>query len=92
MVKTARSGLLRMLLRTCWTPFYQRTLLGRLRPRSDMILTDTAPAFQLTDSRISGRLADRVILIARDWTIAIASPFIEDRTYLMCNEIEGKPA
>ena len=64
-------------------------LLTQFRKQFDMILIDTPPAFQLTDSRIVGRLADAVILIARaghttrDSAMAVASRFNEDRTHLL---------
>ncbi|MBV9480623.1 MAG: polysaccharide biosynthesis tyrosine autokinase [Acidobacteria bacterium] len=70
------------------SPHLQK-LLAKFRVQFDMILIDTPPAIQLTDSRIVGRLADAVILVARagrttrDSAMAVASRFSEDRTPLL---------
>jgi capsular exopolysaccharide synthesis family protein len=64
-------------------------ILAELKNHFDMILIDTPPAIQLTDSRIVGRLADAVILVTRagrttrDDAIAVAGRFAEDRTHLL---------
>ena len=64
-------------------------ILAACRTKFDMILIDTPPAIQLTDSRIIGRVADGVILVTRaghttrDAAIAVASRFGEDRTRLL---------
>jgi capsular exopolysaccharide synthesis family protein len=64
-------------------------ILTELKSEFDMILIDTPPAIQLTDSRIVGKLADAVILVARaghttrDAAIAVAGRFAEDRIRLL---------
>jgi Mrp family chromosome partitioning ATPase len=66
-----------------------QALLDRLRDDYDMILIDTPPMLQMTDARVTGRLADAVVLVARvgkttrDLLLAAKERFEEDNTRLL---------
>jgi len=65
------------------------SILEELRNEFDMVLIDTPPANQLTDSRIVGRFSDAVILVTRagrttrESASAVVSRFMADRTHLL---------
>jgi capsular exopolysaccharide synthesis family protein len=67
-----------------YSPNFAATI-AKLRPEYDMILIDTPPVLQITDSRVAGRLADAVVLVARsnrttrDAVLAVKGRFSEDR-------------
>ncbi len=68
---------------------YLADLLGYVREEFDSILIDTPPMLQISDARVLGRMADRVILVVRaghttrDAVVAARQRFTEDGTKLI---------
>jgi capsular exopolysaccharide synthesis family protein len=66
-----------------------QSILTELKNKFDMILIDTPPATQLTDSRIVGKFSDAVILVTRagcttrESASTVVDRFMDDRTHLM---------
>jgi polysaccharide biosynthesis transport protein len=64
-------------------------ILNRFRGQYGMILIDTPPMLHITDARVTGRLADAVVLVARsqqttrDELVAAKNRFAEDHTRIL---------
>src|SRR6185437_15011758 len=68
---------------------YMAKMLGYFRDEFDSILIDTPPMLQISDARVLGRMADKVILVVRaghttrEAALAARQRFSEDGTKLL---------